>query len=55
MWLFPWLSYFAIAGFLAVLIALAITPARFAEFWTSAISVAVALAAYAALRRNRQG
>jgi len=55
MWLFPWLSYFAIAGFLAVLIALAITPARFVEFWTSAISVAVALAAYAVLRRNRQG
>jgi L-asparagine transporter-like permease len=55
MWLFPWLSYLAIAGFLAVLIALAITPARFAEFWTSAISVAVALAAYAVLRRNRQG
>lgn len=55
MWLFPWLSYFAIAGFLAVLVALAITPARFAEFWTSAISVAVALAAYAAVRRNRHG
>jgi len=55
MWLFPWLSYFAIAGFLAVLIALAITPARFVEFWTSAISVAVALVAYAVLRRNRQG
>ena len=55
MWLFPWLSYFAIAGFLAVLVALAITPARFAEFWTSAISVAVALVAYAAVRRNRQG
>lgn len=55
MWLFPWLSYFAIAGFLAVLVALAITPARFAEFWTSAISVAVALVAYAAVRRNRHG
>ena len=55
MWLFPWLSYFAIAGFLAVLIALAITPARFAEFWTSAISVAVALGTYAAMRRNRHG
>jgi len=55
MWLFPWLSYFAIAGFLAVLVALAITPARFAEFWTSAISVAVALVAYAAVRRKRHG
>ena len=46
MWLFPWLTYLAIAGFLAVLVALAITPARFVEFWTSAISVAVALLAY---------
>jgi len=53
MWLFPWFSYLAIAGFLAVLVALAITPARFAEFWTSAISVAVALGAYALVSRGR--
>lgn len=53
MWLFPWLSYFAIAGMLAVVVSIAITPARFAEFWTSAGSVAVALTAYAFLRRNR--
>lgn len=53
MWLFPWLSYLAIAGMLAVLIALAITPGRGAEFWTSAGSVAVALAAYGVVSRNR--
>jgi len=53
MWLFPWLSYLAIAGMAAVLVAMAITPARAVEFWTSAISVAVALAAYAVVRRNR--
>lgn len=54
MWLFPWLSYLAIAGFSAVVVSMAITPARFAEFWTSAGSVAAALAAYALFRRNRQ-
>jgi L-asparagine transporter-like permease len=54
MWLFPGLSYLAIAGMLAVLVAMAITPSHAAEFWTSAGSVAVALAAYAVLRRNRQ-
>jgi GABA permease len=53
MWLFPWLSYFAIVGMAAVLVAMAITPARFAEFWTSAGSVAVALAAYGLVYRNR--
>jgi L-asparagine transporter-like permease len=53
MWLFPWLSYFAIVGMVAVLIAMAITPARIAEFWTSAVSVAIALAAYGVVRRNR--
>jgi hypothetical protein len=37
----------------AVLVAMAITPARAAEFWTSAVSVAVALAAYGLVRRNR--
>jgi L-asparagine transporter-like permease len=55
MWLFPWLSYLAIAGMLAVLVAMAITPARSVEFWTSAVSVAVALAAYALVMRNRSG
>ena len=53
MWLFPWLSYLAIAGMVAVLVAMAITPARVVEFWTSAVSVAVALGAYALVRRNR--
>jgi gamma-aminobutyrate permease len=53
MWLFPWLSYLAIVGMAAVLVAMAITPARAAEFWTSAVSVAVALASYGLVRRNR--
>jgi GABA permease len=53
MWLFPWLSYVAIAGMLTVLIAMALEPAHRAEFWTSAISIAVVLCAYAVLRRGR--
>jgi GABA permease len=52
MWLFPWLSYLAIAGVIAVLIAMAVTPAHRAEFWTSVISMSVALLAYVALRRT---
>jgi GABA permease len=53
MWLFPWLSYLAIVAMLAVLIAMALTPSHRAEFWTSAISIAVALLAYLVLRRRR--
>ena len=55
MWLFPWLSYLAIAGMLLVLIAMAMTPAHRAEFWTSTISILVALLAYVVFRRGRAG
>jgi gamma-aminobutyrate permease len=55
MWLFPWLSYLAIAGMIAVLIAMAFTPSHYAEFWTSVVSVLVALLAYAVLSWNRRG
>jgi len=46
MWLFPWLSYAAIAGMTLVLIAMAVTPEHKIEFRASAISVAVVLLAY---------
>jgi L-asparagine transporter-like permease len=52
MWLFPWLSYVAIAGMLMVLIAMALTPSHRAEFWASAISIAVALLAFVVFRRH---
>jgi L-asparagine transporter-like permease len=55
MWCFPWLSYVGIAGMLSVLIAMALTPSHRAEFWTSAVSIAVALLAYRFLRRGRAG
>jgi len=52
MWLFPWLSYCAIAGVVAVLIAMALTPSHRTEFWSSAISIAVALLAFVVFRRR---
>jgi L-asparagine transporter-like permease len=54
MWLFPWLSYLAIAGMLLVLIAMALTPSHRAEFWTSTISIAVVLLAYVVLKGVRR-
>jgi L-asparagine transporter-like permease len=54
MWLFPWLSYLAIARMTLVLVAMALTPSHRAEFWTSAISIAVALLAYVLFRRGAQ-
>jgi L-asparagine transporter-like permease len=50
MWLFPWLSYLAIAGVIAVLIAMAVSPSHRAEFWTSVISMVVALLAFVVFR-----
>jgi GABA permease len=52
MWLFPWLSYFGIAGMASVLIAMGFTPSHRAELWTSMISIAVALLAYVLFRRG---
>jgi GABA permease len=54
MWLFPWLSYLAIAAMLMVLIAMALTPSHRTEFWTSTISIAVVLCAYLLFRRGRK-
>ena len=53
MWLFPWLSYLAIAAMLAVLLAMAVTPGLGSQLWASVISVALALLAYWLLRLRR--
>ena len=53
MWLFPWLSYVAIAGMVLVLVAMAITPEHKAEFWASTVSIIVALLLYVVLRRGK--
>lgn len=55
MWLFPWASYAAIAGFIAVVVAMAVTPGQQRDLYFSLITLAVVLLAYAALRRRRVG
>jgi GABA permease len=54
MWLFPWLSYAAIAGMGAVMIAMAFTPALQQDFKASCLTLAVAIAAYLIVKRVRQ-
>ena len=53
MWLFPWLSYAAIAAMAAVLVAMAFTPAMQQDFKTSLVTLAVAVGAYG-IKRARQ-
>ena len=53
MWLFPWLSYVAIAGMATVLISMAFTESHRAEFWTSTVSIVAVLLAYLIFRRGR--
>ncbi len=54
MWLFPYLSYLAIACMAAVLIAMAFTPGQQQDFKFSCITLIVAVAAYLIVRRVRQ-
>jgi GABA permease len=54
MWLFPWLSYAAIAAMGAVLIAMAFTPALQQDFKASLITLIVAVTAFAVAKRLRQ-
>jgi L-asparagine transporter-like permease len=56
MWLFPWLSYAALAGMAAVLIAMALTPGELSRqlFW-SVVSLAVAVGAFLLLDLTRRG
>ena len=54
MWLFPYLSYAAIAAMAAVLIAMAFTPNLQRDFYVSCITLVVAVAAYLIVQRLRQ-
>jgi GABA permease len=54
MWLFPYLSYAAIAGMGAVLIAMAVTPRLQKDFYFSCITLVVAVIAYLIVQRLRQ-
>jgi GABA permease len=54
MWLFPYLSYAAIAGMAAVLIAMAFSPRLQKDFYFSCITLVVAIIAYLVVNRLRQ-
>ncbi|HKT73588.1 MAG TPA: amino acid permease [Steroidobacteraceae bacterium] len=53
MWLFPWASYGAIAGMLAVLAAMAFNPSQAQELYVSLLTLAVTFLAYGVLRARR--
>src|ERR1700677_2975188 len=54
MWLFPYLSFAAIAAMSAVLIAMAFTPGLQRDFYVSCITLAVAIVGYLIANRVRQ-
>jgi L-asparagine transporter-like permease len=54
MWLFPYLSFAAIAGMAAVLIAMAFTPRLQRDFYFSCITLVVAVVAYLVVNRLRE-
>jgi L-asparagine transporter-like permease len=54
MWLFPYLSYAAIACMVIVLVAMARTPAQQQDFQFSCVTLAAAVIAYLIVRRLRQ-
>jgi GABA permease len=54
MWFFPWASYAAIAGMLAVLIAMAVTPDTASQFYVSVLALLVAVSACFLVQRRRR-
>jgi GABA permease len=54
MWLFPYLSFGAIAAMAAVLFAMAFTDGLKRDFYVSCVTLAVAVIAYAVVQRLRQ-
>jgi GABA permease len=53
MWGFPWLSWVAIGGMGAVLVAMAITPSQQKDLYFSLLALALAIGAYLMLRARR--
>ena len=51
-WLFPWLSYLAIAGLLAVPVAMMLTPGLASQFYTTLVLVVATVLAWFVLRRR---
>jgi GABA permease len=54
MWLFPWASYAAIAGMIAVLVAMAVTPDTRGEFFVSVLALAIAAGACFLVQQRRR-
>jgi len=54
MWLFPWASWAAVAGFVAVVLAMALTPGQQEDLYFSLLTLAAVFLAYALLRRRRR-
>ncbi|HEV7446153.1 MAG TPA: amino acid permease [Steroidobacteraceae bacterium] len=53
MWLFPWASYAAIVGMLAILVAMALTPGQAKDLYFSLVTLVFACAAYLVVRSRR--
>jgi GABA permease len=53
MWLFPWASYAAIVGMLAILVAMALTPGQRKDLYFSLVTLVFACVAYLAVRSRR--
>jgi len=54
MWLFPWASYAAIGGMIAVLVAMAVTPDTASQCYVSVLALLIAAGACFLARRRRQ-
>jgi len=54
-WWFPWLSYAAIGGMVAVLVAMISTPGLASQFYFSLVAAIIATLAYLRVRQVRQG
>lgn len=52
-WLFPWLSYAAVAAICVILVAMAITPRMASEFWSSIAITGFFLALFFIFRRGK--
>jgi len=53
MWFFPYASWATAGVIVAVLVAMAVTPDLQSQFFSSAVAVGVALAAFMVVRRGR--
>ncbi|MEQ1499032.1 MAG: amino acid permease, partial [Novosphingobium sp.] len=53
MWLFPWLTWATIAAMGAVLVFMALSPARQVELWTSVLVAGLFLLGFAAMKKAR--